>query len=100
MASIYDEFQNPFNSRYCSQEMKALFSPRRRFSTWRKLWCYLAEAEKELGLDIHDVALEEMRKYTVRSTTIPIISLYSASTDSKSVLDSKFKMQNFQRLQR
>ena len=47
-------------------EMRALFSPRRRFTTWRKLWLYLAEAEKELGLDrITDEALSQMRQNLV-----------------------------------
>ena len=41
--------------------MKQLFSPRTRFTTWRKLWLSLAEAEKELGLDISDQAIEQMR---------------------------------------
>lgn len=41
--------------------MKELFSPRTRFTTWRKLWLSLAEAEKELGLDISDDAIDQMR---------------------------------------
>ena len=48
--SANDEYQSPFNSRYCSKEMKSLFSPRKRFSTWRQLWIWLAESEQELGL--------------------------------------------------
>ena len=44
--------------------MKELFSPRRRFSTWRKLWVWLAEAEKELGLaGISDQAIAEMQAH-------------------------------------
>ncbi|OMP83758.1 Adenylosuccinate lyase [Diplodia seriata] len=45
--------------------MKELFSPRTRFTTWRKLWLALAEAEKELGLDISDDAIEQMRAHLV-----------------------------------
>ncbi|RGP80521.1 adenylosuccinate lyase [Fusarium longipes] len=48
--------------RYCSQELSHLFSQRSRHSTWRKLWLYLAESEKELGIPtITDEALEQMR---------------------------------------
>lgn len=56
-----DVYQTPFNSRYASDEMKQLFSPRTRFSTWRQLWIWLAEAEKELGLEISDEAIEQMK---------------------------------------
>ena len=64
MASANDVYQTPFNSRYCSNEMKLLFSPRNRFSTWRKLWVWLAEAEKELGLGgITDEAIAQMRDH-------------------------------------
>ncbi|KAB2581108.1 putative adenylosuccinate lyase protein [Lasiodiplodia theobromae] len=57
----YSIYQTPLNSRYASEPMKQLFSPRTRFTTWRKLWLSLAEAEKELGLDISDQAIEQMR---------------------------------------
>jgi len=43
--------------------MKKLFSPDTKFKTWRKLWIALAEAEKELGLDITDEQIDEMRKF-------------------------------------
>jgi adenylosuccinate lyase len=45
------------------KEMKSLFSPRTRAETWRQLWIWLAEAEKELGLNISDEALAEMRAH-------------------------------------
>ena len=48
---------SPLNSRYSSQEMQYIFSPRNRFSTWRQLWVYLAESERELGLDISEDAI-------------------------------------------
>ncbi|KAK5136694.1 adenylosuccinase ade13 [Meristemomyces frigidus] len=57
----YDTYQNPLNSRYCSPEMKFIFSPRNRFTTWRKLWLFLAESEKALGLDISDEAVAQMK---------------------------------------
>ena len=61
-----DEYQTPFNSRYCSDEMKQLWSPRRRFSTWRQLWLWLAEAEKELGLGgVTDEAIQQLRDHVI-----------------------------------
>lgn len=53
---------SPLNSRYCSSEMKYIFSPRNRFSTWRALWIHLAESERELGLEISDTAIEQLRQ--------------------------------------
>jgi hypothetical protein len=61
--SANDTYQDPLNSRYSSTEMKYLFSPRNRFSTWRQLWIWLAEAEKELGLDISDDAIAQMKEH-------------------------------------
>lgn len=55
-----DIYATPLGSRYSSNEMKYLFSPRNRFSTWRKLWLWLAEAEKELGLNISAEAIEQL----------------------------------------
>ncbi|OTA62403.1 adenylosuccinate lyase [Hypoxylon sp. EC38] len=60
----YDYYMTPLDSRYSSEEMKKLFSQRSRHSTWRQLWLWLAEAEKELGLEsITDEALEQMRAH-------------------------------------
>lgn len=47
-------YESPLNSRYASKKMQYIFSPDKKFSTWRKLWIALAESEKELGLDITD----------------------------------------------
>ncbi|MFA5619371.1 MAG: adenylosuccinate lyase [Weeksellaceae bacterium] len=58
---MYDKYQNPLESRYSSKEMLYNFSPQMKFSTWRKLWLTLAEVEKELGLNITDEQLEEIR---------------------------------------
>ncbi|MDO4690492.1 MAG: adenylosuccinate lyase [Fusobacterium sp.] len=55
-------YSNPLCERYSSKEMMYNFSPDKKFSTWRKLWIALAEAEKELGLDIKDEQIEEMKK--------------------------------------
>lgn len=56
-------YSNPLVERYGSKEMLENFSPDKKFSTWRKLWIALAESEKELGLDISDEQIEEMKKY-------------------------------------
>ena len=63
----YDLWQSPLSGRYASKEMLQLFSPRTRASQWRELWVWLAEAEKELGLDISDKAIEQMRSHMVMS---------------------------------
>lgn len=55
-------YSNPLAERYSSKEMLENFSPDKKFSTWRKLWLALAESEKELGLDITDEQLEQMRE--------------------------------------
>lgn len=54
-------YSNPLAERYSSKEMLEVFSPKFKFSTWRKLWYVLAETEKELGLDITDEQLAEMK---------------------------------------
>lgn len=46
-------------------EMKYLFSARKRFSTWRTLWMWLAEAEQQLGLNISGEALEQLRAHQI-----------------------------------
>ncbi len=56
-----DTYENPLISRYASKEMSYIFSDESKFSTWRKLWIALAEAEKELGLNIDDDQVAEMK---------------------------------------
>ncbi|OHT00326.1 Adenylosuccinate lyase [Tritrichomonas foetus] len=58
-----NKYENPLNSRYASPEMQYLFSPEKKFTTWRKLWVALAESEKELGLDITDDQINEMKSF-------------------------------------
>ena len=43
--------------------MKYIFSPRNRFTTWRQLWVYLAESERELGLDISEKAIQQLKDH-------------------------------------
>ena len=56
-------YESPLNTRYASPEMQYLFSPDKKFTTWRKLWIALAESEKELGLPITDEQLSELRAH-------------------------------------
>ena len=54
-------YEHPLVQRYATKEMSFIWSPAMKFTTWRKLWTALATAEQELGLDISDEQLEEMR---------------------------------------
>jgi adenylosuccinate lyase len=54
-------YESPFSLRYASKEMKALFSSDMKFKTWRSLWIALAETEKELGLNITDEQIKELK---------------------------------------
>ena len=59
----YTSFLNPLTDRYASKEMSYNWSPQKKHSTWRRLWLALAECEKELGLNITDEQLNEMRQH-------------------------------------
>ncbi|HSJ24339.1 MAG TPA: adenylosuccinate lyase [Longimicrobiales bacterium] len=59
--TLMDTYSNPLTERYASREMSRIFSPGFKFRTWRRLWLALAEAEQELGLEIPDAALADMR---------------------------------------
>lgn len=56
-------YSTPLNSRYASKEMSFIFSDDMKFTTWRKLWLALAESEKELGLNITDEQIDELREH-------------------------------------
>ena len=58
-----DRYTSPLSERYASKEMQYIFSPDKKFRTWRKLWIALAETEKELGLDITDEQIEELKAH-------------------------------------
>lgn len=59
----HDTYSTPLSSRYSSKEMQYLFSDNKKFSTWRQLWITLAESEKELGLDISDEQIAELKSH-------------------------------------
>jgi len=56
-------YENPLVGRYASKEMSFVWSPQKKFSTWRHLWIALAQAEQELGQDISDEQLAQMREF-------------------------------------
>ena len=58
-----DRYVSPLSERYASREMQYIFSPDKKFRTWRKLWIALAETEKELGLNITDEQIEELKAH-------------------------------------
>ncbi len=60
---MYDKYQSPLSERYASKEMQYIFSPDMKFKTWRKLWIALAETEKELGLNITDEQIDELKEH-------------------------------------
>ena len=58
-----EQYISPLGARYASREMRANFSDRTKFTTWRRLWIALAESEQELGLAISDEQLDELRAH-------------------------------------
>ena len=58
-----DRYQSPLSERYASREMQYIFSPDMKFRTWRKLWIALAETEKELGLNITQEQIDELKEH-------------------------------------
>ena len=58
-----DRYQSPLSERYASKEMQYIFSPDMKFRTWRKLWIALAETEKELGLNITQEQIAELKAH-------------------------------------
>ncbi len=62
-ADAHGIYDNPLIVRYASREMAALWSPQRKFSTWRRLWIALAEAEQALGLPITDAQIAELKAH-------------------------------------
>lgn len=60
---VKDTYESPLSARYASKEMKYIFSPDKKFRTWRKLWIALAESEKELGLPITQEQIDELEAH-------------------------------------
>ncbi|XP_076293321.1 adenylosuccinate lyase [Lasioglossum baleicum] len=60
---VYSDYRSPLATRYVSKEMRYNFSDQHKFSTWRKLWIYLAKAEMELGLAITPDQIAEMEAH-------------------------------------
>lgn len=60
---MYDRYVSPLSERYASKEMQYIFSPDMKFRTWRKLWIALAETEKELGLNITQEQIDELKAH-------------------------------------
>ena len=58
-----DRYNSPLSERYASKEMQYIFSPDMKFRTWRKLWIALAETERELGLNITQEQIDEMKAH-------------------------------------
>ena len=61
---IKDTYESPLSARYTSKEMKYIFSPDKKFRTWRKLWIALAEAEMELGLPVTQEQIDELKAHS------------------------------------
>lgn len=59
----HDRYQSPLSERYASKEMQYIFSPDKKFKTWRRLWIALAETERELGLPITEEQIEELKAH-------------------------------------
>lgn len=56
-------YQNPLTERYASREMAQLWSPQKKFETWRRLWIALAESQADLGLEIQPAQIDELRAH-------------------------------------
>ncbi len=56
-------YKSPLEGRYASKEMLYLFSEDKKFTTWRKLWVTLAQTQQELGLDITNEQIEQLKQY-------------------------------------
>lgn len=70
-----DNYRNPLEERYASEEMLFNFSPNNKFRTWRQLWIALAEIEKELGLPITDEQIAQL-KQNAENIDYEVASLY------------------------
>ncbi|MBS6518707.1 MAG: adenylosuccinate lyase [Clostridium sp.] len=60
---MHDRYVSPLSERYASREMQYIFSPEKKFCTWRRLWVALAEAENELGLPVTQEQIDELKEH-------------------------------------
>jgi adenylosuccinate lyase len=60
---VKDIYENPLCGRYAGREMQRIFSPDHKFQTWRKLWVALAESQRELGLEITQEQIDELKEH-------------------------------------
>ncbi|AHH04986.1 Adenylosuccinate lyase [Borrelia miyamotoi] len=70
-----DEYINPLKSRYASKKMLYIFSPKFKYTTWRKLWYNLALVQKELGIDISNKQLDKLSKH-IENIDFEIVKKY------------------------
>ncbi|BBA17093.1 adenylosuccinate lyase [Blattabacterium cuenoti] len=75
-----EEYKNPLVERYSSKEMLYNFSPKKKFLIWRKLWLYLAEIQKELGLNISEEQIHDLKNH-----------LYDIDWNKVSFYEKKFR---------
>ena len=68
---MHDTYSSPLSARYASRAMLQLWSAQERHLLWRQLWIALAESEMELGIDIPQSAIAEMRWEMRGTTSIP-----------------------------
>ncbi|MCA9290874.1 MAG: adenylosuccinate lyase [Phycisphaerales bacterium] len=61
--TTHDGYRSPLEARYASVAMRSIWSAQRKHSTWRRLWLALAESERELGLDISEAQIAELRAH-------------------------------------
>ena len=60
---MHDRYVSPLSERYASREMQYIFSPEKKFCTWRRLWVALAEAENELALPVTKEQIDELKEH-------------------------------------
>ena len=84
-----DRYVSPLSERYASREMQYIFSPDKKFRTWRRLWIALAETEKELGLNITDEQIEELEEMLLLSE-FRLKKEQSSVAEHVSELDGRF----------
>ena len=78
--TAHQKYEHPLVQRYATKEMSAIFSPAMKFTTWRKLWLALATSEQELGLDITDEQLQQMKD-----------NLYNVDFEKAAEYEGKFR---------